>query len=67
MWVDFLIDGESVGAEGGALFTRQDPVTGKVASEAAAATLADVEKSSGPRRARSRAGPRPARAIAAPC
>ena len=44
MWVDFLIDGESVGAEGGALFTRQDPVTDKVASEAAAATPADVKK-----------------------
>ena len=42
MRVDFLIDGASVGAASGALFTRNDPVTGKVASEAAAAGLDDV-------------------------
>ena len=44
MKVEFIIDGESVGASSGAMFTRKDPVTGKVASEAAAAGLADVEK-----------------------
>jgi acyl-CoA reductase-like NAD-dependent aldehyde dehydrogenase len=42
MKVDFLIDGASVGAASGATFTRNDPVTGKVASEAAAAGLDDV-------------------------
>ena len=44
MKVDFLIDGLSVGAASGAMFTRKDPVTGEVASEAAAAGLADVKK-----------------------
>ena len=37
MKVDFLIDGAAVGAISGATFERTDPVTGKVASEAAAA------------------------------
>ncbi len=44
MKVDFLIDGAAVGAVSGAMFTRHDPVTGKIASEAAAAGAADVEK-----------------------
>jgi len=44
MKVDFLIDGASVGAVSGAMFTRHDPVTGKIASQAAAAGAADVEK-----------------------
>ena len=44
MRVDFIIDGASVGAASGATFTRRDPVTGAVASEAAAAGEADVAK-----------------------
>ena len=44
MKVDFIIDGASVGATSGATFSRHDPVTGKVASEAAAAGAADVAK-----------------------
>ena len=44
MRVDFIIDGASVGADNGATFTRRDPVTGAVASEAAAASEADVVK-----------------------
>ncbi len=44
MKVDFIIDGESVGAASGATFVREDPVTGAAASEAAAAGLADVAK-----------------------
>ncbi len=44
MKVDFIIDGASVGAASGATFTRKDPVTGAVASEAAAAGEADVLK-----------------------
>ncbi|HEY1943527.1 MAG TPA: aldehyde dehydrogenase [Roseiarcus sp.] len=44
MKVDFIIDGASVGATNGATFARHDPVTGKVASEAAAAGAADVAK-----------------------
>ena len=44
MKVEFIIDGASVGASSGATFTRKDPVTGKIVSEAAAAGLADVEK-----------------------
>ena len=44
MKVDFIIDGASVGAASGASFTRRDPVTGEIASEAAAAGAADVEK-----------------------
>jgi vanillin dehydrogenase len=44
MKVDFIIDGAPVGAASGATFTRRDPVTGAVASEAAAASEADVSK-----------------------
>ena len=44
MRVDFIIDGEAVAATSGATFTRKDPVTGAVASEAAAASEADVAK-----------------------
>jgi len=44
MKVDFIIDGAAVGATSGATFSRHDPVTGKVASEAAAAGAADVVK-----------------------
>jgi acyl-CoA reductase-like NAD-dependent aldehyde dehydrogenase len=44
MRVDFIIDGEAVAATSGATFTREDPVTGAVASEAAAASEADVAK-----------------------
>ncbi|MBV8661655.1 MAG: aldehyde dehydrogenase [Hyphomicrobiales bacterium] len=44
MKVDFIIDGASVGATNGATFARHDPVTGKVASEAAAAGAADIAK-----------------------
>lgn len=44
MRVDFIIDGASVGAASGATFARHDPVTGKIASEAAAAGAGDVAK-----------------------
>jgi acyl-CoA reductase-like NAD-dependent aldehyde dehydrogenase len=44
MKVDFIIDGAAVGATNGATFARHDPVTGKVATEAAAAGPADVAK-----------------------
>jgi vanillin dehydrogenase len=44
MRVDFIIDGASVAAASGATFERHDPVTGVVASEAAAAGEADVAK-----------------------
>ncbi|MGO9007925.1 MAG: aldehyde dehydrogenase [Beijerinckiaceae bacterium] len=44
MDVGFIVDGAPADAEGGATFERKDPVTGKVATRAAAATLADVEK-----------------------
>ncbi|MQT15143.1 aldehyde dehydrogenase [Segnochrobactrum spirostomi] len=40
----FIINGVAESAENGALFERKDPVTGKVASRAAAATVADVDK-----------------------
>lgn len=42
MDIQLLIDGKSVGASGGATFERNDPFTGKVASRAAAATVADA-------------------------
>ena len=44
MKVDFIIDGATVGAADGATYKRLDPVTGKVATEAAAASPADVDK-----------------------
>jgi vanillin dehydrogenase len=44
MNVSFIVDGTAVPAEGGATFDRKDPMTGKVATQAAAAALADVEK-----------------------
>jgi vanillin dehydrogenase len=42
MKVDFIIDGASAPAASGATYARRDPVTGAVASEAAAASEADV-------------------------
>ena len=44
MNVSFIVDGTAVEAERGATFDRKDPMTGKLATRAAAATLADVEK-----------------------
>jgi len=44
MDIRFIVDGLPADAEGGATFERKDPVTGKVTTRAAAATLADVEK-----------------------
>jgi acyl-CoA reductase-like NAD-dependent aldehyde dehydrogenase len=44
MRVDFIIDGAAVAAMSGATFTRRDPVTGSVATEAAAASEADVAR-----------------------
>jgi acyl-CoA reductase-like NAD-dependent aldehyde dehydrogenase len=44
MNIPFIVDGTAVEAEGGATYERKDPMTGKVASRAAAATLADVDK-----------------------
>ena len=42
MKIDMLINGEPVGATGGATFTRNDPVTGAPATTAPAATVADA-------------------------
>ena len=61
MKVEFIIDGASVGASSGATFTRKDPVTGKIVSEAAAAGLADVEKVVVAASGHSRPGRRPDR------
>ena len=44
MKVDFIIDGATAPAASGATYARRDPVTGAVASEAAAAGEADVAK-----------------------
>jgi vanillin dehydrogenase len=44
MKVDFIIDGASAPAASGATYARRDPVTGAVASEAAAASEADAVK-----------------------
>jgi vanillin dehydrogenase len=44
MNISFLVDGAAMQAEGGATYERKDPMTGKVATRAAAATLADVDK-----------------------
>ena len=68
MRVDFIIDGASVGAASGATFTRHDPVTGAVASEAAAAGEADVAQGRRGGAARlSGLVARPVRASAARC
>ncbi|MBI4922263.1 MAG: aldehyde dehydrogenase [Devosia nanyangense] len=42
MDIGFLIDGEERGAAGGASYDRMDPFTGKLATRAAAATVADA-------------------------
>ena len=44
MKVDFIIDGAAASAASGATYARHDPVTGEVASEAAAAGEADAAK-----------------------
>ncbi|MBR0863503.1 aldehyde dehydrogenase [Bradyrhizobium diazoefficiens] len=44
MATQFLINGETVAASGGRTFMRVDPVTGEVASEAAAASVTDALK-----------------------
>lgn len=44
MDINFLVDGESVPAIKGGTYDRMDPVTGKLATRAAAATVEDVEK-----------------------
>src|ERR1700678_1143697 len=44
MNVSFIVDGTAMEAESGATYERKDPMTGKVATRAAAATLADVDK-----------------------
>jgi vanillin dehydrogenase len=44
MKVDFIINGVAAPAASGATYARRDPVTGAVASEAAAASEADVAK-----------------------
>ena len=44
MRVDFIIDGQATPSASGATFTRRDPFTGAVATEAAAASEADVAK-----------------------
>jgi vanillin dehydrogenase len=42
--IAFIVDGNAVEAAGGATFERKDPMTGKVASVTAAATVDDVNK-----------------------
>ncbi|SMY08851.1 aldehyde dehydrogenase [Flavimaricola marinus] len=42
--LDLLIDGEKVKAEGGRTFTRKNPLTGGVATEAAAASVEDANQ-----------------------
>lgn len=42
--LDLLIEGEKVQAEDGRTFTRNNPLTGGVATEAAAATVADANR-----------------------
>ena len=42
--IDLLIGGENVKATGGATYDRHDPVTGEIATRAAAATVADANK-----------------------
>ena len=44
MNISLIVDGIAMEAEDGATFERKDPMTGKVVTRAAAATLADVEK-----------------------
>ncbi|MEM6987303.1 MAG: aldehyde dehydrogenase [Pseudomonadota bacterium] len=44
MEFELLIDNATVGAESGAVFTRESPVSGEIASTAAAATGVDVDK-----------------------
>jgi hypothetical protein len=44
MNITFIVDGAAVEASGGRVFDRKDPMTGKVATPAAAATVADVDK-----------------------
>ncbi|HVC62861.1 MAG TPA: aldehyde dehydrogenase family protein, partial [Acetobacteraceae bacterium] len=44
MDLDFIIDGAPVAAADGGTFERYDPVTGAIATKAAAASLADVDK-----------------------
>jgi acyl-CoA reductase-like NAD-dependent aldehyde dehydrogenase len=43
MKIDLLIGGRKVAASGGATYERKDPVTGEVATVAAAATVADAK------------------------
>ena len=47
MTLQFLIGGEAVSAAEGRSFTRHDPVTGAVATVAAAASVSDVFKAVG--------------------
>ena len=47
MKIDMLINGEPIGATGGATFTRNDPVTGAAATTAPAATVADAVAAAG--------------------
>ncbi|MFK7752465.1 MAG: aldehyde dehydrogenase [Sedimentitalea sp.] len=42
--LDLLIEGEKVQAEGGRTFTRNNPLTGRVATEAAAASVEDAKR-----------------------
>lgn len=44
MEIGFIIDGAEAGAVGGGTFERRDPVTGAVATRAAAATVEDVAR-----------------------
>ncbi|HVY19806.1 MAG TPA: aldehyde dehydrogenase [Bauldia sp.] len=44
MDIGLLINGEQQGAAGGAVFVRNDPFTGKAATKAAAASVADVNR-----------------------
>ena len=67
MKVDFIIDGAAVAAASGATLRARDPVTGAVASEAAAAGEADVARSVEAARGPFRPGRRPGPASGARC
>lgn len=57
MDINLLIDDRDVAASTGATFERRDPITGDVASRAAAASVADAQAAADALRLRFRPGP----------
>ncbi len=64
--IGFIIDGKESGGASGKTFERKDPITGKVATVAAAASLADVDTVA-EAAAKKKAGPKPGPMRAAHC